>query len=657
MEYTELDIKIPEKKIKQLEKKGYKTVDDIVRAKPLHYCDYRRESSLGSCQSGDRCMFHLRLTKCVKKMGAKAAYVRGTCETLDKKERLSIMWFDRYIYETVNMLVNKEIVVGGEVFCGEKGIQITNPDIFEAYTKDSFRIYPIYSKIPQMSTEYFLKVLNAAIAKYNNVEYLPECITKHFNTVSVKDMIKGLHKPENEEEIKKANYRRIVEKMYPFCKLMVEMSEEATNTDIIPDKLDKTMEIINKLQYKLTVDQKKVLNEFTQKARSGKRVNALVQGDVGSGKTICAILLMMIVVENGYQGVLMAPTGILAKQHYEEIVRLTKDTGINSIFLSSGMKTSEKRNALKLIASGYADIIVGTHSVISDDVKFKKLGIVIVDEEHKFGVQQREQLKKKAEEGVHSISMSATPIPRSLAQTIYADYVDMYTIESMPAGRQPVQTATCRVPKTAFNFMGEEIKKGHQCYVVCPLLTSNDDEDDNENRLYSVEDTYNIAKYYLSNVGAKVAMVTGKMKESEKAELISAFQRNEYQVLVASTVIEVGVNVPNATVITIMNAERFGLAGLHQLRGRVGRSSLKSYCILYSTKSKEENPRLDIMCETTNGFEIAEKDMELRGTGNIVGIEQSGTNEELECMLRYPKLYGELRKIIKEQEEKLRRQK
>ena len=648
MEYTELDIKIPEKKIKQLEKKGYKTVDDIVRAKPLHYCDYRRESSLGSCQSGDRCMFHLRLTKCVKKMGSKAAYVRGTCETLDKKERLSIMWFDRYIYETVNILVNKEIVVGGEVFCGEKGIQITNPDIFEAYTKDSFRIYPIYSKIPQMSTEYFLKVLNAAIAKYNNVEYLPECITKHFNTVSVKDMIKGLHKPENEEEIKKANYRRIVEKMYPFCKLMVEMSEEATNTDIIPNKLDKTMKIISKLPYKLTVDQKKVLNEFTQKARSGRRVNALVQGDVGSGKTICAILLMMTVVENGYQGVLMAPTGILAKQHYEEIVRLTKDTGINSIFLSGGMKTSEKKSALRFIESGSADIIVGTHSVISDDVKFKKLGIVIVDEEHKFGVQQREQLKKKAEEGVHSISMSATPIPRSLAQTIYADCVDMYTIESIPAGRQPVQTAIAKFPKTAFNFMSKEIKAGHQCYIVCPLIDAGDsDTDADDDRIYSVEDTCNMAKYYLSGINAKVAMVTGKMKEEEKSEIIAAFQRNEYQVLVASTVIEVGVNVPNATVITVMNAERFGLAGLHQLRGRVGRSSLKSYCILYSTK---DNQRLEIMYKTTNGFEIAEEDLKLRGTGNIVGLEQSGTNEELELMLRYPRIYDEMRKCIKKKE-------
>ena len=649
MEYTELDIKIPEKKIKQLEKKGYKTVDDIVRAKPLHYCDYRRESSLGSCQSGDRCMFHLRLTKCVKKMGSKAAYVRGTCETLDKKERLSIMWFDRYIYETVNMLVNKEIVVGGEVFCGEKGIQITNPDIFEAYTKDSFRIYPIYSKIPQMSTEYFLKVLNAAIAKYNNVEYLPECITKHFNTVSVKDMIKGLHKPENEEEIKKANYRRIVEKMYPFCKLMVEMSEEATNTDIIPNKLDKTMKIISKLPYKLTVDQKKVLNEFTQKARSGRRVNALVQGDVGSGKTICAILLMMTVVENGYQGVLMAPTGILAKQHYEEIVRLTKDTGINSIFLSGGMKTSEKKSALRFIESGSANIIVGTHSVISDDVQFKKLGIVIVDEEHKFGVQQRELLKKKAEEGAHSISMSATPIPRSLAQTIYADCVDMYTIESMPAGRQPVQTAIAKFPKTAFNFMSKEIKAGHQCYIVCPLIDAGDsDTDADDDRIYSVEDTCNMAKYYLSGINAKVAMVTGKMKEEEKSEIIAAFQRNEYQVLVASTVIEVGVNVPNATVITVMNAERFGLAGLHQLRGRVGRSSLKSYCILYSTKN--DNQRFEIMCKTTNGFEIAEEDLKLRGTGNIVGLEQSGTNEELELMLRYPRIYDEMRKCIKKKE-------
>ena len=244
--------------------------------------------------------------------------------------------------------------------------------------------------------------------------------------------------------------------------------------------------------------------------------------------------------------------------------------------------------------------------------------------------------------------MSATPIPRSLAQTIYADCVDMYTIESMPSGRQPVQTAIARFPKTAFNFMSKEIKAGHQCYVVCPLIDAGDsDTDADDDRIYSVEDTYNMAKYYLSGINAKVAMVTGKMKEEEKSEIIAAFQRNEYQVLVASTVIEVGVNVPNATVITVMNAERFGLAGLHQLRGRVGRSSLKSYCILYSTK---DNQRLEIMYKTTNGFEIAEEDLKLRGTGNIVGLEQSGTNEELELMLRYPRIYDEMRKCIKKKE-------
>ena len=647
MQYEELNIL--EKKIKQLEKKGYKDVDSLVRICPVHYCDYRKETKIEDAKSGERVIFHLKFVNCIKKMGARVPYVKGFCESLDGRYKVAVTWFDPYVYAKINKMTGKEIIVGGLYTNEEWGMQITNPDIFEIYSKDAFRIYPLYSKIPNMSVDYFMDLMNTAIDRYDNKEILPEDIIKRFNIVSVKDMIRGIHRPADESDIKKANYRLVIEKLYPFCKLMVEMSSESLNSKIMPEKLDKTMKIVSRLPYELTKDQKKVLNEFVKKTKAGKRVNALVQGDVGSGKTICAILLMMTIVENGYQGVLMAPTGILAKQHYEEIVSLTKDMEINTIFMNGEMKVSEKKKALQSIAAGKADIIVGTHSVISEDVNFSNLGIIVIDEEHKFGVEQREMLKKKAEEGVHNLSMSATPIPRSLAQTIYADSVDMYTIQSMPSGRQPVQTAVAKHPKTAFNFMSKEIKAGHQCYVVCPLIDAGDsDTDADDDRIYSVEDTYNMAKYYLSEINAKVAMVTGKMKEEEKSEIIAAFQRNEYQVLVASTVIEVGVNVPNATVITVMNAERFGLAGLHQLRGRVGRSSLKSYCILYSTKS--DNQRLEIMCKTTNGFEIAEEDLKLRGTGNIVGLEQSGTNEELELMLRYPRIYDEIRKCIKKRE-------
>lgn len=646
MEFSDLQTKIPQQKIKQLEKKGYKKVDDVVRIKPLYYCDYSKLSSLKEAKTGERVAFHLKFTHCKIKR-KNVAYVVGVCKSLDETETLFVTWFDSGAYYRVANLINKEVIIAGEYICNEYGKHITNPDVFVPYSKDALHIYPFYPKVPGMSIDYFSKVLKASIDEYDNEEYLPKEITNAFNVVSVEKMVKGLHEPVSNEEIKVAYYRRIIEKLYPFCKVMAETSKQTENTDIIPETVNKTLEIIKKLPYELTRDQKNILNQFVSKAKMGLRVNALVQGDVGSGKTICAILLMMIIVENGYQGVLMAPTGILAKQHFEEVIRLTKDMGINAVFLNGGMKTKEKKVVLEAIKSGKADIVVGTHSLISDDVTFKNLGITIIDEEHKFGVQQRNKLKEKAVMGVHNISMSATPIPRSLAQTIYSDFLDIYTIESMPEGRKPIKTATVTHPKQAFNFMKKEIGAGHQCYIVCPLIeAAEDDTPGSDKKLYSVEETYEMAKVHLRDISAKIAVVTGKMKEEEKAEIISAFQNNEYQVLIASTVIEVGVNVPNSTVITLMNAERFGLAGLHQLRGRVGRGLLQSYCILCS--EDKDNPRLNIMCETTNGFKIAERDLELRGTGNIIGIEQSGSNEELDLMLRFPQIYNKMTKIIKE---------
>jgi len=357
---------------------------------------------------------------------------------------------------------------------------------------------------------------------------------------------------------------------------------------------------------------------------------------------------MFSMADNGFQSVLMAPTGVLAKQHFKELSSYSEKYGYNTVYLGGDLKAKEKKEVLKKIKSGEAHFIIGTHAVISDNVEFKNLALTIVDEEHKFGVIQRETLRKKASEGVHSISMSATPIPRSLALTLYGDAMDIYTISTMPNGRLPVKTAVTNENKAIFSFMQKEIEKGHQCYIVCPLI-ENDTDDDRE-LPESVEEIYQkVCDYFLiHNKNIKASVITGKMNDEEKSRIIGEFSKNETQILIATTIIEVGVNVPNATVIAIMNAERFGLAGLHQLRGRVGRGNLQSYCIL---KSKElENERLQVMCETTDGFKIAQEDLKQRGTGDILGVKQSGEDENVKLMLKHPKIYEAIREYVRENE-------
>lgn len=654
MDLNELSIEIPTKKINQLAKKGYKTVEDILRIEPKGYMDYSKESSLDNAISGTNCAFKLRLKSCVKKMGNKVPYVKVYLEDI-KGNSLSVTYFDQYIYDKLRTFKDKEVIVAGKFERNaDYGNQMNNPDILEIYSEDAFKIYPLYRKIAGMSNDYFMKILNHSIDDFNEEDYLSYNFKEKLNIIDEKDFIKYLHRPNSIEEIKKAHYRLAIEGLYPFCKKMVEMADENNKkTRIKPDKLDLCYKVISSLPYELTTDQKAILNKFVIDAKNGKRVNALVQGDVGSGKTICSIILMLAIVNNGYQAVLMAPTGILAKQHFEELKGLVDGCGVKTAFIGSGLKQAEKKEVLKKISNGDIDIVVGTHSVITESVTFKNLGIVVVDEEHKFGVIQRDTLKKKAMEGVHTISMSATPIPRSLAQTMYADSMDVYTISSMPKGRLPIKTTVVDKFDGMFAFMKKEIEKGHQCYMVCPLIGSQDPDlvevENDKNKIYSVEELNSFSEQYFKNTNVKVAFVTGKMKEEEKAKIISDFEQNKYQILIATTIIEVGVNVPNTTVITIMNAERFGLAGLHQLRGRVGRNSLQSYCMLYS--EEKNNPRLEVMCKTTNGFEIAEEDLKLRGSGNIVGIKQSGEDKNVVMMLKYPKLFNAIKEYIRNNKE------
>lgn len=647
MDFEELQItpKITTAKITQFKNAGINSVNDLVRIYPKRYIDYRIPTTVSMAQNGQKCAMKLEVRDVVRKMGQNTGYVTAYCREVTEYTPVKVIWFNEYIYDKVYSFLDKEVMVAGVFTNNQYGIQITNPDVITDDINEAFRIYPIYKKIPKMGEDYFNRVMKASLEQFNEKDSLSEDIIQKFNLLTEKELINCLHKPKDIEDIKKANKRLVFEALYPFCRKLIKDAETIQKLSRFkPYKLTKCNELIQLLPYELTDDQKAIVKKFMEDAQAGKRVNALVQGDVGSGKTIIAFLLMVAMSDNGYQSVLMAPTGILAKQHFEELRSYVEPMGLTAVYLSGDLKAKEKREVLKMIEDGTANFVVGTHSVISDSVKFKNLGLTVVDEEHKFGVVQRENLKNKADIGVHNISMSATPIPRSLAITLYGDAVDIYTIKSMPKGRLPIKTAVVNNYRSMFTFMEKEIREGHQAYMVCPLIEGTDLDSDEEKPI-SVNEAYRLARDYFEPRNINVEVITGKMKDEEKTEKIKAFKDNKAQVLIATTIIEVGTNVPNATVIAIMNAERFGLAGLHQLRGRVGRNKLQSYCMLVSTQ--QNNPRLEVMCETTNGFEIAEADLKLRGTGDFLGTRQSGEDKNVMLMLKYPKFYQAIKDYIK----------
>lgn len=651
MQFDELKLEKPvtTAKLNQLAKKGILTVEDMLRIYPKYYHDYRNVIRIDQAEDGKRVAVKATLLGVQKKMGRNTQYITAICNDESCDKQFSVRWFNPYVFDKIYDLKGKTVIVGGQFINNEWGMQIINPELFaDASENNANKIYPIYKKIPGMSVDYFASLLSACLEQYSGEDNIDSNTKDFFKIVDESELFKYIHMPENEMQIKMANKRLIFESLYPLANKMVQDSKDAERTStFIPTKLNNFNKFISTLPYELTTDQKKIITSFGKSAKLGKRINALIQGDVGSGKTVVAFSLMVMMSDNGYQSALMAPTGILAEQHYNELKNYVEPLGLKAVLLKSGMKAKEERAALKQIKEGKVQFIVGTHSIISDKVEFNNLALTIVDEEHKFGVAQRENLSKKADEGVHNISMSATPIPRSLALTIYGSAVDVYTIESMPNGRKPVKTAIVKSDVSAFKFMEKEIAEGHQCYIVCPMIGDpmyEYDEDDDSDKPTSVEDVFKAATQYFYNKGVHIDMVTGKMKEDEKKEALDRFSSNMSQILIATTIIEVGVNVPNATVITIMNAERFGLAGLHQLRGRVGRSDLQSYCMLRS--DEVDNPRLNAMVKTTNGFEIAEEDLKLRGTGDFLGTRQSGEDKNVMIMLKYPKFFNQIKDYI-----------
>lgn len=492
-------------------------------------------------------------------------------------------------------------------------------------------VYPSTEKLKNggITGKVMNRIMEAALAKglSNLEESLPEHIMKEYGLVPLHFAIRNIHFPKDMTSLEKARYRLKFEELFYLQlsllkqKYIRSRSEAGINMPRVGDAFNSCY---NALPFPLTDAQKRVIKEIREDMKSGHQMNRLLQGDVGSGKTMVAVLTALIAIGNGYQACIMAPTEVLAQQHFRNIQKFLAPTGVRSAILTGSSKASERREVHAGLEDGSIGIIVGTHALIEDNVAFRNLGLAIIDEQHRFGVEQRSRLWKKASCGAppHVLVMTATPIPRTLAMTLYGD-LDVSVIDELPPGRKPVQTihATDGKRPALYRFMQEQIALGRQIFIVYPLINETEklDYQSLEAGAEEIMNKFPFPKY-------KTAVVHGKQLNDVKKFNMDAFAEGRADILVATSVIEVGVDVPNASVMVIESAERFGLSQLHQLRGRVGRGSEKSYCILMTGHklSKESKKRIELMCATENGFELAEEDMKMRGPGDLEGTQQSG---------------------------------
>lgn len=629
-----------------LKKRKMETVEDVCQLFPSKYYDFSFINPLNTGRLDKNYAFVCKLVSYELKKQSSLYIVRCTLQDIYTQNELCVSWFgttEMYNVLKKDYRPGDTCFIGGKLKASNKKnlFFMSNPIIFKKYDGESdCHIYTAYEKIRGISESNFERIINDCLEHATIPDKVPRELLHKYNLMSKDEAIREMHKPSSVEGVKKAKYRLNIDDLLYFALQLEEKKRNLPAGSVYGiHSLAITTKIIKNLPFQLTKDQKSAYEELVNRIRSGKRLNALIQGDVGCGKTILAFLLMFVMADNGFQSVLLAPTQVLASQHYNELKEMAAQYNIDVVYIANGLKKKEREAILKSIEDGSALMIVGTHSVLSKEVKFHDLGLSITDEEHRFGVLQREEITTKAKAGMHTVTMSATPIPRSLSDVLLST-TEVFNIQSMPNGRKPIQTAICASQNTIFQFIKKEIEKGHQAYVVCPLI---EDKQGVMEGILSVEQTY--TEY--ANIFGKnaVAVLNGKMNEDETEKVIRSFKNGEIKILVSTTVVEVGVNVSNATVIVINNAERFGLVSLHQLRGRVGRGNSQGYCILNSVH--KNNKRLLALCKYKNGFQIAESDYALRGSGNILGTEQSGSNYYVELSMKYPDLFSELQKYAK----------
>jgi len=530
--------------------------------------------------------------------------------------QLKAMFFNMP-YVSNNYKVGEKYILKGKFTKKGKNIECINPVI----NKDTEEIVPVYPSEGKVTGTLLKKLVRQILERIIINENFPQDILKQEDLISLDEAVRNLHFPEDEHKLEVSLKRMKFQEMFSYSmKIMLSKTRRLKNEEGISFAMSKRLiELKERIPFDMTDAQNRVIREILKDQKHTFPMNRLLQGDVGSGKTIVALISLFNVIENGYQGAFMAPTEILAKQHFEEAVKLLGPMGVEVELLTGSTKKSDRERITKNLGNGKPMLMIGTHALIEEKVNFSRLGMIITDEQHRFGVNQRAKLINKSKTA-EVLVMSATPIPRTMALTIYSD-LDLSVIDELPKGRKEIRTVLFDEGKrrACYNKVIEEVQSGRQAYIVTPLI----DLDEN-GELNSVEGLYEeLSKGFLK--GIRMGYLHGKMTSKEKNQVMESFKSGEIQVLIATTVIEVGVNVPNASVMVIENAERFGLAQLHQLRGRVGRGEYQSYCIMMANiRSQVTRERLEIMVKSNDGFYIAEEDLKQRGTGQLFGVNQSG---------------------------------
>ncbi len=614
-------------------KKGIDNEYKLRRWYPLRYIDNSKETGLCRELSGCHATVIGKLTDwCARSYRTQFGnYIQCHFEDRISKEKLTVSFFGEFnLYSKIFAdKEGSEYIIGGNLVLNEYGYQMANPDTVSRMIKENMVVRPVYSKIKGMSEDTLKKLYDSALNEEEE-ETVPDYIRNEFLLPTINEALHDTYYPHDIIDTVNGISRLIFDDMLYFAGEFVLASKNANKLGIKIQNSELADKIISSLPYSLTSDQQKVYDNFKDMMFKGRYIHSLVQGDVSCGKTIVAFLLMALCAGAGHQSALLAPTKILAEQHYEELSKLVNPFGYEVMLISSGKYSKAD---LKKLETGKCLFIVGTQSLLSDKIEFSDLKTVVVDEEHKFGVAQRDKLREK-QKSCNFISMSATPIPRTLALSLIDDTMSVFQIKQLPGGRKPVKTVVAPSKKILVSVK-YVLEKGQQVYAVCPKI---DDDTKKNNGIMSVEKAYEI---YCKMFGDKykIAALTGKTSKEESERILSDFKNGLIDILVSTTVVEVGVNVPNATLMVIHNAENFGLSGLHQLRGRVGRGDLQSYCLLVSDK-EEENKRLSTLSSTNDGFEIAEIDMKyLRNTGNLLGDEQSGKNRYMEEFKLNPDIF------------------
>ena len=619
MNYGEYDIRylkgVGEKTARLYNKLGIFTVDDLIRHYPRKYLDYSNTVSVKDAPSDTPVFIKATMITPVKESMIRKGLTLYKCNFSDGETVIRVTIFNnKYLAKALRTF--DDYILYGKVEKTFTSASMSSPQIERA---DKAEVHPVYPTTEKLSVKAISNSVRNALALVGKIpETLSDDIIKKYDLVSLDFATRQIHFPTDEKNIEPARHRLIFDELLTLQLGLLKLKEKDVKGNSCKIKKDFTNEFYSLLPFTPTGAQQRAVADCIEDMQSDRMMNRLIQGDVGSGKTAVAGAVIYTVIKNGAQAALMAPTEILATQHFESFKKLFASTDVRVALLTGSVKVGEKKEIKRALCNGEIDLIVGTHALIQNDVEFENLGLVCTDEQHRFGVQQRANLAMKGD-NPHLMVMSATPIPRTLGLIIYGD-LDISLLDELPPGRQEIRTdvVTSAYHKRIYKFIRDAVDRGEQAYIVCSLV------DEGESDLISAKEyADNLAKNEF--VGYSLGLLHGKMKPSEKDKVMQSFADGETQILVSTTVVEVGVDVPNATVMLIENADRFGLSQLHQLRGRVGRGKNKSYCILVSdNKSDSSRERLQVMKYTSNGFDIADYDLKSRGPGDFFGKRQHG---------------------------------